>query len=940
MNNHVGTQIDSYTIQAEGAATPALAFYQVMSADSAHEMEMAYLIGGANDADRSRLIQDRAALIQLRHPNLARVVDVGVVGADIFVVFEQLSGERLPDLLARRPSLPLGGVIDLLMQLGEALAMAHRQGVLHGALSPQSLFVRPGRDKDRWRVMLTHIGIYQYSQDAFPAALMPFLAPERLQGRAANGRSDVFSLGKLCQQLIAPDGDLASLAQQRADIVTIIEPIMQKATAVKMTARFRSINEMMNALRQANATLSTEQKQFALNNTPPAPPSQVQPPPVPVQVPIQPPTDEMTQADAAIYIAHPTQPERLFPLTKWLITAGSSPKNDLVLDETDVAGRHVRIEQSDSGWTVVDLGNAIGTELNGTRLLPDVKQAWHQGQILQVGSYELRWQSVQSVSEQSRAMPQQVVPQLIPLLKPIHAQVKPGDLINYNLDIINESFTWHQLDLTVKGLPSEWISIATSPIKIPPERSIAVPMAIQPPLHSSAKVGLHPFEIVAHINGQEAAGFNCKGKVDVLPYQHVDTMMSHAPLKHNEAGHLTIKNSGNVGTTCEVRIEDPAKEVEFRVDNVSIELQAGEEKIVEVTAVASKRPIFLQSKLTSYNVRVRYGNKHATQRHQLLIPPLISWLILGIIAVPLLLAGLLGGRAYLCNSGSYAFCASAIESGGDETIAVPTNATVGATAETAAADGDPTTIAPTATVIGAGGEGIGTSTNGKPIHMHRFGVGEHAILFIGGIHYGYAPSSVTLANQVVSYYQENPEEIPDNVSLYIIPNMNPDSVVNAGQRDGRFNANNVDLNRNWPCGWSENPEVLNQIEPGGGGGSALSEKESLVINQQVEMLAPTAVIFWDAANSIEREVSPGQCESSHQSSTLLSELYSQDMSQFISRQVETFKEPTGDISNSLAEREIPAVLVFLTDLWQEDVQTHIPGIQAVMEHVSENGGFD
>ncbi|MCA9922382.1 MAG: FHA domain-containing protein [Anaerolineales bacterium] len=934
MNLQKGTQIDSYTIQDALAVNAPLAFYRVSSANSAHDMVMAHIAGGVNDANRSRLLQDRAALTQLRHPNLARVAEVGSAEADIFVVYERPSGEHLSDLLARQPVLPVGGIVDMLMQLGEGLIAAHRQGMLHGAVSPQAIFVRPGREKDRWRATLTHLGIFQYGQNAFPPELSPYLAPERLQGRAANGRSDVFSLGVLLKQLVAPNGNLGLLAQQRPDIAALIEPVAQKATAVKMTARYRSVEELMHALRQLNSTLSAEQKQFALGEAIALSPRPAMPAPPPPETPVPPDHGNAEQAEAAITIAHPNHPQRTYPLNKWLITVGSSPKNDLVLDEVDVAGRHVRIEQSETGWTVVDLGNASRTEINGTRLLPDVKQVWHPGQILQVGSFALRWQPVQPVAAVSQQMLRMSAKSLHLHLKPANAQVKPGQFTSYILDITNETQAWHQIKLSVNGIPSEWIFMEASPIQIPPERSVLVPLTIQPPKHSSAKLGQHPFEVMAAVNGQQAQRYHCSGKVDVLPFQNVETMMQQSPLKHNEAGQLTVKNFGNVSTTCELRVEDPANEVTFTLDEKPITMQAGEEKVVEVTAVSAKRPIFLQSKLTSYNVRVRYGNARKTEQHQLLVTPRISWLILGLITIPLLLAVILSGRAYLCQSTEYPFCPTTSEEVDTDSSAATANVEAAGTVEaTPTADNAPEP-APTITVE-HGGTVIGTSTNGESIYMHQFGDGEHAILFIGGIHAGYAPSSVTLADGMVAHYAANSSNIPANVSLYIIPNMNPDSVSAPGQRDGRFNANNVDLNRNWPCGWQADVEILNIVEPSGGGTEPISAKESQVVNEQIQAIMPTAVIILDAIGG-RNLVSPGQCGTSHQPSESLSQLYAAAV-QFTASQAGT---PAGDISDSLAGQGIASVFVLLNDFSQADVQTHLPGVQAVMDRVSETGGFE
>jgi len=51
--------------------------------------------------------------------------------------------------------------------------------------------------------------------------------------------------------------------------------------------------------------------------------------------------------------------------------------------------------------------------------------------------------------------------------------------------------------------------------------------------------------------------------------------------------------------------------------------------------------------------------------------------------------------------------------------------------------------------------------------------------------------------------QRNPDVIPSDVTLYILPDMNPDGDARSHDEWGRVNANGVDLNRNFPIGWGQ-----------------------------------------------------------------------------------------------------------------------------------------
>ena len=108
---------------------------------------------------------------------------------------------------------------------------------------------------------------------------------------------------------------------------------------------------------------------------------------------------------------------------------------------------------------------------------------------------------------------------------------------------------------------------------------------------------------------------------------------------------------------------------------------------------------------------------------------------------------------------------------------------------------------PTAFVLANGGTHqtiIGYSLAGRPIEAYAFGEGEREYLIVAGIHGGYEGNTIALANDLITYLNENPEVIPDGTRLYIIRNMNPDGEARSNDVDGRVNNNGVDLNRNFP----------------------------------------------------------------------------------------------------------------------------------------------
>lgn len=114
-----------------------------------------------------------------------------------------------------------------------------------------------------------------------------------------------------------------------------------------------------------------------------------------------------------------------------------------------------------------------------------------------------------------------------------------------------------------------------------------------------------------------------------------------------------------------------------------------------------------------------------------------------------------------------------------------------------------TTTTPTSHPFAEGPITIGYSVDRRPIQIYRFGSGSIERLIVAGIHGGNEGNTIQLANELITRILNNPETIPDEITLYILPNLNPDGEALGDGPEGRLNQNGVDLNRNWPYNWAE-----------------------------------------------------------------------------------------------------------------------------------------
>ena len=222
-------------------------------------------------------------------------------------------------------------------------------------------------------------------------------------------------------------------------------------------------------------------------------------------------------------------------------------------------------------------------------------------------------------------------------------------------------------------------------------------------------------------------------------------------------------------------------------------------------------------------------------------------------------------------------------------------------------------------------EKIAESAGGIPIEVIRFGSGDNKILLVGGISSGYSPGSVSVAQRTVAYFKENPQEIPDSVTLFVIENFNPDSIYDPGKRNGRFNANGVDLNRNWDCDWVRNADVLGEVRANSGGSEPFSEPEVQGLRDFVLREQPDATIIW-SARSQNGLVSPGLCGNRSLVSTSVANTFGIGAGY----EVLELKGTQGDISNWLDQQGLPAFFVLLPDYANSDWNNNLAGIKAVI----------
>lgn len=214
-------------------------------------------------------------------------------------------------------------------------------------------------------------------------------------------------------------------------------------------------------------------------------------------------------------------------------------------------------------------------------------------------------------------------------------------------------------------------------------------------------------------------------------------------------------------------------------------------------------------------------------------------------------------------------------------------------------------------------EVIGKSVQNRNINAYSYGQGSSTLIFVGGIHGQYEGNSILLSSTFMDYLKTQPEIIPKNLTVTVIPNANPDGV-------GRFNANNVDLNRNFDCNWQATSTWQNKIVSAGT--SVFSEPEARALRDFILKIKPAAVIFWHSQSNA---VYASQCRGGILPATeSLMNTYAQ-ASGYPPVKVFGAYATTGAADDWLASIGIPAITVELKTHEAIEWDKNLAGVKAV-----------
>ena len=155
---------------------------------------------------RQRFFREAQAAGRMSHPGIVTIFDVGEdeTSHTPFIVMECVEGNSLDRLVATASTgrLPRDMALKLLRQIAEALDYAHRQGIVHRDIKPANVMVTTEGQPKIADFGIAKLAMAETTLPGHVVGTPAYMSPEQLNGKAVDGRSDLFSLGVIAYWLL------------------------------------------------------------------------------------------------------------------------------------------------------------------------------------------------------------------------------------------------------------------------------------------------------------------------------------------------------------------------------------------------------------------------------------------------------------------------------------------------------------------------------------------------------------------------------------------------------------------------------------------------------------------------------------------------------------------------------------------------------------------
>jgi serine/threonine protein kinase len=223
---------------------------------------------------RRRFSREARAVAALNHPNIVTIHEVGELQGRPFFAMEHVEGRSLRDFAGDK-ELSIERILELGIQICEALNDAHEKGITHRDIKPSNILIDlHGRAKIVDFGLASVLGSDQLTQAGSTLGTIGYMSPEQVQGKEVDHRSDLFSLGVVLYELITRrnpfkrDTEAATLkavsdeaphpvARYRSDVPEGLQTIIDKALDKDVKTRYQHADGMLSDLIRLKRSLDS-----------------------------------------------------------------------------------------------------------------------------------------------------------------------------------------------------------------------------------------------------------------------------------------------------------------------------------------------------------------------------------------------------------------------------------------------------------------------------------------------------------------------------------------------------------------------------------------------------------------------------------------------------------------------------------------------------------
>jgi DNA-binding beta-propeller fold protein YncE len=273
----VGSRIAGYRLEEQIGRGGMAVVYRAYDARLDRRVALKILAPGLalDEGFRHRFIRESRAAAAVDHPNIIPVFDAGEASGVLFIAMRFVQGRDVGTLIDRTGPLPPARASDIIAQVASALDAAHARGLVHRDVKPANMLLDESTGEDRQdHVYLSDFGLSKQSlsqtgitSQGQVLGTLDYIAPEQIEGRAVDGRADLYSLACAAFELLsgAPPfkrgGGLAvvwaqlsepppPLTARRAGLPSAIDDVLARAMAKSPADRYRRCGEFAAALRE------------------------------------------------------------------------------------------------------------------------------------------------------------------------------------------------------------------------------------------------------------------------------------------------------------------------------------------------------------------------------------------------------------------------------------------------------------------------------------------------------------------------------------------------------------------------------------------------------------------------------------------------------------------------------------------------------------------